>query len=261
MAFDITDLSLVYSGGAANTAPALSLGGDISTAGAKYMVSQITPAPVVISGVTVINTWGNPIGNGTLYWNPNNSTLSWREPNGGSFNGKIISGDGVYTLGSTAGFITVNVVELSLPVAETTETLSVIGNNENLFDSVDEATSLVGNTFYRCLYLLNNNAVDTAPNVRVWIDTNTPAGDNITMALSNSGINTAAEGPLVDQEDSTDVLSSLIWIEPATYATSIIIGNLPPTQYYGIWFRQNIPQETRGTVLDNSCRIAIAADV
>jgi hypothetical protein len=261
MAFAISDLHIEYSGGVANDTASLSLGGAMSETAASRIVSQSVGAPVNITGVVINNAWNNTQGNGTLSWTTASNLLRWRPPGDAVFNGQTIVGDGVYVLGSSAGYIEVAVTQASLPVVDAIDTMGVAATNENLFASVAESTALLGGTFYRCVYLHNTNPVNTASNVRIWISNNTEAQDTIDIALDSNGLNAQAIGPLADQEDSGSLLSGLTFSAPTTYAGGILVNNIPATQKYAVWLRQTIPVEARGTVLNNFARIAIAADV
>ena len=68
MAIKINELLVVHSGGAANASPAASLGGAISTHANKRVVSQIAAAPTNITGVTMLDAYGNATGVGSLYY-------------------------------------------------------------------------------------------------------------------------------------------------------------------------------------------------
>lgn len=62
------------------------------------------------------------------------------------------------------------------------------GVDENIFDDVSAAEAEAGDTEYRCVYVKNTNATDTLYNAQVWIDQQTPAGDEVQIALDPAGV-------------------------------------------------------------------------
>lgn len=59
----------------------------------------------------------------------------------------------------------------------------VDASDNNLFDDVTGDESNAGDTEYRAFYVKNTHASLTWQNVKVWIQTNTPAGDSVEIGI------------------------------------------------------------------------------
>lgn len=257
MALAINELQVIHSGGAANEDPAADLGGAISTAANKRVQSQTSTAPANITGVTINDAYGNPEGVGQLFYTNATNELGWK-PNGAStFYGAVISGSGEYLIGSSAGYLVVDVVSGSLPGSDQTDNITIANNQHNVFPQVSEADSLLGIVEYRCLYILNTNGTDTATDVKLWIPTNTPGGDIIEIGLGSSGLN-GTEQTIADGETAP---TGVTFSSPSSLGAALSLGNIPAGQHYAFWQRRTVPQETRGTVISNGAVLAIAATI
>ena len=118
MAIEVNDLWFVHSGGAANESPLGDLGGAISTAAGKRVFSQITSGVSNVTGVVINDAYGNAQGNGTLsfiYNGGTGRTLSWKPYGFPTYYGDTVDTDGVYVIGSSAGYLEVDVTVASLP--------------------------------------------------------------------------------------------------------------------------------------------------
>lgn len=258
MALAINDLHIIHSGGAANEDPLADLGGAISTAANKRIISQLTTTPVNVTGVTIDDAYGNTLGNGSLYWQVATTFLSWKPYTGTSYFGTTITGDGEYLIGSSAGYLNVTVVNASLPGGDQLDTIAVTGNDQNVFPTVSEGDSLLGITEYRCHYVLNTSSTDTAVDVTLWIASNTPAGDTIDIGLDPAGLN-GTVATIADGETAPS--PTVTFSAPGSYGAGLNMGNLAPGDYYGYWQRRTVPVETRDTVIANSATIALAATI
>ncbi len=262
MAISIGDIEFQLSGGAANTDPDLSLGGDISTAGAgaNRVVSQTASAPTNVTGVTIINAFGNAEGNGELTWNQPGNSLLWRPFGGLTSNGVVLSGDGIYTLGATNGYIVVDVVTASLPAgSETDSDIAIANATEKVFDNVSALESLNGDIEYRCLYVKNTNGTDTAFDVRLWVKSQPVGPDELDIALDTGGKNVTAIGPLSNEEDGTALLTGLVWSRPSTQSAGLLLGNMSPGDEYAFWIRRTVAAETTQKEPNDFSAIGISA--
>lgn len=262
MALSIGELEFQLSGGAANTDPLLSLGGAISTVGggANRVISQTASAPTNITGVTIINAFGNAEGNGTLTWDQPGNALLWRPFGGLSSVGQTLAGDGIYTLGDTNGYVVVDVVTGSLPGgSETDSDIAIANATEEVFDNVSALESLNGDIEYRCLYVKNTNGTDTAFDVRLWVKSQPVGPDELDIALDTGGKNSTAIGPLSNEEDGTALLTALVWSRPTTQSGGLTMGNLSPGDEYAFWIRRTVASETTQKEANDFSAIGISA--
>lgn len=261
MAISIGKLYVIHSGGAANTDQMLSLGGAISTAGSNKIQSQVATAPSLVTGVTIIDAMGNALGAGTLRFNFSNGALQWVAFGGVEYNGPVISGDGIYTLGSVSGYLVVNVVAASLPGSTVQENITISNATNKTFDNITAQESLIGKTEYRCFYIKNTDTTNIAYDVRLWIKSQPIGDDTLSIALNAAGKNQTALGPLADEADSTNVLSGLVFSAPSLQVNGLLLGDLSPGDYYAFWMKRVIPPNTTQQVLNDTSSIGISASL
>lgn len=255
------ELKVIYSGGVANVDQQLSLGGLISTAAESAVISQLagTPAPA-ISGVTVLDARGHvSYGTGTLRWMHTTSTLYWKRPGGTTFIGLAVSADGIIALGDGSGYLIVQVSIASLPSTVSIDaSVSIDPAVNKTFDNISPAQSLAGYTDYRCFYMKNTAAAGTAIDVKMWIKKQPDGDDTLQIALDPAGTNGTAL-QLVDEVDSTNVLSGITWAAPTTQGTALTIGNLGPGEFRAFWIKRTVPQDTYTQVIENRSALAFSA--
>ena len=104
------DLQIHYSGGASNVDFRYSLGGARSTALDKRVKSQNWTNPLNVTGVAIIAAFGNTQGVGSLKWDFAVTKLLWKPSGSSKYIGLTVSGNGVYVLGDSEGYIVVHVV-------------------------------------------------------------------------------------------------------------------------------------------------------
>lgn len=262
MAISIGELEFHLSGGTANTDPNLSLGGARSTAGAgaNRVISQTASAPTNVTGVTIINAFGNPEGDGTLTWDQPGSNIFWKPFGIAQSVGLNVTADGIYTIGDTNGYIVIDVTYASLPGSTQEDTDITIANaTEEVFDNVSALESLSGDTEYRCLYVKNTHSTDTAFDVRLWVKSQPTGPDELDISLDSGGLNTTALGPLADEEDTTNILSGLTFSRPSTQATGISMGNLAAGNEHAFWIRRTVLSATTQKEPNDFSAIGISA--
>jgi len=258
MAISIGDVQFVYSGGASNTSQAQSLGGAISTSSANRVRSQNATTPVVVTGVAIVDAMGNAIGPGSLQYDFPTNTLMWK-PNGvATFAGVELAGDGVYTIGTTSGYLVVLVTVSALPTTIRTETITIASAVNQTYDNVSALEALNGSVEYRCFYVKNTALSGTAYEVKLWIKTQPSGADVLALALDAAGTNGTA-AVIADEVDSGGVLSALTFSEPATQNTGLSLGNLAPGEYRAFWVRRSVPAGTTLQVIENRSSIGISA--
>src|SRR5512141_31104 len=257
MTISINDLLFIHSGGAGNTNPAADLGGAISTAGNKRVKSQTASSLANITGVAVTDCYGNAEGVGSVQFTFSSKLLAWKPFGQTTYYGVAVSADGEYLIGSSAGYMVVQVTYANLPASDKVDSVTVANLQQNVFDTVTAAQALVGKTSYRCLYVLNKHASSTATAVKVWVAQSTPAGDEIDIGLGTANIGSTEQ--TIGSE--TDAPSGVTFSHPMTYGSALSIGDIPAGSYKAVWQRRTVPAMTRGTVVSNSAVIAVAATI
>lgn len=253
-------LQLHHSGGAANENPLFDLGGEISTATNKEVVSQISTPPVLVTGVTITNAFANHEGGGSLVWVSSTSQLGWKSYGQPTAIAETITADGIYLIGDTTGYLVVDVVQASLPVSNKVDTLTIANNTQNVFDIVNSTLSLSGHNAYRGIYIKNTHPTITATDVTIWIDEQTEAGDYLQIGLDPVGVgNGTTTGVMTTIGVETDVPAGVSFSIPTTKATGIVVSSLLADKVIGVWINRVVPEETRGTVISNSASLAISA--
>lgn len=242
----------------------VSAGGVDNLGGAKLatsIASQGFTNPSNVTGVTINDAFNNALGNGTLYYVNSGTYLGWLPPGAGSYTLHQITGDGVYMIGNASGYLLVDVVTASLPGADTNDTITISYNFNNLWDDILASESLAGETAYRCVYIENTNGVDPAYSVTAWFSS-TPTPDSAAMQLDTVNGKNATTVSLVDEYDSTNVLSGAgltSWSTPTSSATGLSLGQMSASDYWALWLRRTVPADTRQSNPNDIMTVAITA--
>lgn len=113
----------------------------------------------------------------------------------------------------------------------------VSGSLNSFWDVVSGTESSVGDVEFRCLYVKNNHGSLTLYNAYVWISTNTPSTDTtVAIALGAAAIN-ATEAAIADESAVPPAVS---FSAPSSYATGLLIGDIPAGQYKAVWVRRTV---------------------
>lgn len=275
MAIEISDLKIVISGGAANVNPDLSLGGLRSTDSAGVVVSQTTAALTNVLGVVIDNAYGNALGDGVLKWDNGVSELSWQPFGAASAIATVLPDTGatptVYVLGGANGYLIVTVIYSDLVAAVVQDTDITVNNKiNNVFDSVSAQESTDGLIEYRCLYIQNTHSTEAAFDVRIWVKQQPTGPDEIDLSISTAVDPATADGdahgPLLDEEDSTDVLDTAIaaneltaWARPTSQATGLLLHNIGAGQCVYFWQRRTVFAETTQQESNDNSKLGISA--
>lgn len=110
----------------------------------------------------------------------------------------------------------------------------------NLFDDVTGAEHAAGDINYRCIYVKNDSA-ETAENVKIYIDTNTPAEDDTInigqdLAGAGDGATTGVADTIADESTAPD--PAVTFSAAADYANAIDLGTLTAGQVIGVWIKR-----------------------
>lgn len=139
-------------GGAANTDPDLSLGGDMSS---ERVLSQSTTALSNVTGVTIDYAGGNPTGAGTLAFDFSDLTLTWTANGLNAGDPVNVATSGKYAIFGEQGVLLVTVVAGSLSGTDESDSVTIAHIEGEQFDAVTRQESFAGDTEYRCFCLTN----------------------------------------------------------------------------------------------------------
>lgn len=250
----VANLQLFMSGGAANTNPHLSLGGLIS---ATPFASQAFTAASAITGVTIIYAGGNALGDGTLHWkyNPTGDyfRLHWQENGATTSTGVEITADGEYWLQSdNGGVLGVSVVLASLSNADTSETITIGRNEQNLIPNFTPLQSFTGQATYLGAYLKNTSG-GTMHNCGIFI-AQQPAQDMVfELGLAPVAVNATMQ---TIAEIGTPPVG-VTFSQPSSEVDSIkapsVDGNatLLANEFFAVWIKASVPAGQRAEQIDS----------
>lgn len=234
MSHDPAYLELRYSGGAANSDPALSLGGTLST---NKVESQ--SATGTMAGVTVVDAYGNPTGNGSLTYTHNggtNPTLEWAANGETAFHVEVMNTSGRYTLRSSGlGGICLDVTASALPTADQSQTFTIADLAEKFLPDVGRNQSYFGDDDYFCFYLKNTKTLAIA-NIRLFVETDASGPDSLQL-----GLDPAAENQLATAVP--DRYTAPLGVTFGTYdgPTNCLNFSLSAGGFKGFWVKRAVP--------------------
>lgn len=131
-----------------------------------------------------------------------------------------------------------------------------ITNNtlQNLFDNVTGDEHEAGDTEYRAFFV-KNNAAETAYNVKIWIEQNTPSAESeITI-----GKEASIGSPIQTISDESTAPSAISFSSAAGQANALSIGDMTPGAVIGIWLKRIISAGTTPQAYDSAI-IKVYAD-
>jgi hypothetical protein len=252
MTVALVDIGLYLSGGAGNTDPNAALGGVIST---TRFVSQNTSGNT-IAGVTINDAAENTVGSGTLVYTVSGQTLKWTPPGGSQGTAVAVGVNGSYIIrgaGATAGYLRVTVVAASLPASNATNTIVVSSKDNGLFDDVTKAQALAGDTNYRCIYLKNTHASDTATSVSVWVNQDSLGADTISIGSDPAGVgNGTSTGVATTVANEATAPGGVTFSQPLTEAGAINLGTFTFGTGRALWIKRDVPVSTLSTTADDT---------
>ena len=266
------------SGGAANTTATASIGGIMSTVAGGIVLSQLaTATTTTISGVTLGDSAGNAIGDGTLTftYSATAPTLKWT-PYGGSIGTAVtVSVSGTYLVqgGNDGGHIIVTVVAASLPSSNKTDTIAITAQDQKIFDDVTKAESDTGKTYYRCLYLHNSGTTATTDDkktIKIWIEENTAGDDVISIGLATQDPDTGGATGVAGTDfpaavaDEFTAPAGVTFSSPTEAAplTSFDLTSASGVTYaQAVWIKREVPAGTYTETLSNTFRLGVYAKV
>lgn len=237
------DMTKLLSGGAGNPDPDASLGGAISS---TTIISQsaVADGPINGSGYTLVETMGAPLGSvgGELSWTQSTNTLKYIKQTGDAGGTLEVTADGTYAIpdtnsGSPSAYLVVSITYATLSSEGdfSTNIKSESADNE-LFDDIVLA-DFGGADNYRCFYLRNDHSTDTMFDTKIWINAQPSSGkDTLQLGLDPAGLN----GTATTVANETTAPAGVTFSTPTSEGTSLVIGDLTPTDYYAVWVKRNV---------------------
>lgn len=232
-------LNFFLSGGGANLQPNQSLGGYRST---TKIISETVDDNTPLSGVTINYASDNGTGTGTLFFDFSENTLAWSAP--GEILGAPVdvSITGSYTLFSDAsGYIHVSVDSANLPFADASAPLSISQTMNNLFDDIEKAESIAGDTEYRCFYIRNEDT-ETFYDAKIYIKSQPTGADSLALGIDPQGVHNVTETTATLANEST-APGSVTFTSP-TQGSPLSIGDIGSGYQVAIWIRRTVPANT-----------------
>jgi hypothetical protein len=114
-----------------------------------------------------------------------------------------------------------------------------------LWDDVSSAEASAGDTEYRCIFVHNNHATDSALNVQVSVQAEVALGASITIALDNIGVTAkgAATAQALAIANESTAPSGGAGIT-AFGAGPLTIGTIPAGSCAGVWIKRTVSAST-----------------
>lgn len=139
---------------------------------------------------------------------------------------------------------------------------TVVANNtlNAVWDDTGTSESSAGDTEFRCLYLRNTHATLTAQSVRMWIETNTPAGDEIQIAVGGSAVN-GTETAATDENTLSPATPATTFVTAPDENSAITLGDIPAGQHKAFWIKRIVPASTTAFADDSyTIRVSFVSD-
>lgn len=99
----------------------------------------------------------------------------------------------MFSVSAAAGDTTAGTAATSLGDQVSTTQITT-ATMDNLFDDVSSSEASSGDTEYRCVFVKNNHATDTAFNVQLIVQSEISGGASITVAVDNIGVTAKGSG-------------------------------------------------------------------
>lgn len=146
-----------------------------------------------------------------------------------------------YSVSAAAGNTTAGTPAASL--GDQVSTTQVFGTAlNNLFDDVSGAEASAGDVEYRCVFVHNSHATDSAFNVEVSVQSEVGGGATMEIALDNIAVSAvgsaSAQAATVANENTAPSGVGAFGVGPLS------IGTMGPGTVKGVWVRRTVPAAT-----------------
>lgn len=242
-AINLAYLEFRLSGGAANTDPAASLGGIMSS---QRIFSKSATGVSNITGIIIDDAPGSANGAGTLAYTAATHSFTWT-PNGGTAGpATSISGNGRLAVPGSAGWLFLTVTYASLPVGNQSDTITVAALSNELWDDIGKAESYDGDTEYRCMYVANVHDTDPFIGAKIYIGSDASGADSLQIGLdlagTGNGSTTGVADTIADENTAPD--PAVTFSAATAIGSALSLGRLNSSQARAIWQKRTVPPNT-----------------
>lgn len=161
-----------------------------------------------------------------------------------------------YSVAAAAGDTTTSTAANSLGDQVATNGPATSGAN-TWFDDVPASEATAGDVEYRCLFVHNNHATDTAVNVQVSVQSEVSGGASLDIALDNIAISAkgsaSAQAATIANENTAPSGVGTFGKGPLT------IGDMAAGQVKAVWLRRTVTAAT-GAITGDGGTIRIAGE-
>lgn len=229
------------SGGAANTDPNASLGGEASS---ERVQSQSATGITNVAGVTIDYAGGNPEGVGTLDFFAADQTLVWTPFGSSSGDPVPLTEDGRYAIRGSVGVLLVTVDFALLSSDDESDSITIANIPNEIFDDVAKADSFNGDTEYRCVYMKNVHEYDPFFDCVVWIG-QLPTPGSVAIGLDPAGPGDGIERAVSSITRSGSV-ATLTTSSPHGFSSGfkVRVRGAAQTEYNGVFTIFNVTATT-----------------
>lgn len=255
MTVGLVDLGVFLSGGAGNSDPNLSLGGVISS---TRVISQVATPSSPFAGAVIVDGVANTPGSGTLTYTAATNTFTWAPPGETAGPGVVVSGNTtiiVRGVSATSGYLRIAVTFGSLPVTNQSVSVAIANKENGLFDNVTKAQALAGDINYRCYYIRNTHATDTATDVVMWIAQDAVGVDDMAIGSDPAGVGDGVTtGVATTIGSETSAPGGVTFTAPTSEGAGISLGTFLAGQGRAVWVRRNVPVGSTTATADDTSK-------
>ena len=252
----LADLGIYYTGAGSNSDPALSIGGDISSA---RILPQSASALTTLTGVTINWGAGNITGGaGTLSYNSSTKKMTFT-PYGGSVGTAIDASANITTWvqgSNNGGGLSVTIVAASLPSATISNSVTFTTTTEKWFKNLTADETDAGVTKYHCFAVKNLHATVKMKSVKLYRALDTVAQDVLSMFLDPLAVgdgSTTSPTPVAN-ENTAPGSSTFVTPNTKDHTDALDVGTLLAGEVRFFWIKQDVPsgieEETENNIFE-----------
>lgn len=128
----------------------------------------------------------------------------------------------------------------STPAASLGKYVSTTAWSASVFDIITAAENAASTTDYRCIFVVNISASDTAGAVKVWLG-QVAGGASVVIALdprAASAVDSTTAQAAVTTSGTVAPSGVTGWAAPTTADTGLLVGTLGPGQCRALWIKR-----------------------
>ncbi len=111
---------------------------------------------------------------------------------------------------------------------------STTAMGSDIFGSITNRKAQLGGSEYRCVFLRNTSASETAHGLVVWVENQARLGNTISLGLDPAGVGGTPQVINTEYNDPVGVE----FFEPSGESNALVIGSLPPLTSVPIWINR-----------------------